>query len=136
MDKFTPEKRSQIMSKIGGKNTKPELLMRKALHSMGLRYRLHDKRLPGKPDLVFRSQKVVVFVDGDWWHGRNFAKESQKYPPFWQIKIKTNMARDKRVNKELRKMGWKVFRVWQKDLEKEPLKHAGIIYDYLKGGKV
>jgi DNA mismatch endonuclease (patch repair protein) len=131
MDKFTPEKRSEIMSKISGKNTKPELIMRKALFSMGLRYRLHNSKLPGKPDIVFAPKKVVVFVDGDWWHGRNYKKESIKYTPFWQEKIKNNMVRDSKVNKELKAMGWKVFRVWQKDLEKDPMKYAQEVFDYL-----
>jgi DNA mismatch endonuclease (patch repair protein) len=86
----------------------------------------------GTPDIIFRRHKVLVFVDGDWWHGRNYEVESHKYTPFWQEKIKTNMLRDIRVNERLEADGWKVFRIWQKDLEKEPLKHAKIIYDYLK----
>lgn len=132
MDIFSPKKRSQIMSRISGKNTKPELVMRKALFALGLRYRLHGRKLPGKPDIVFGPKKVAVFVDGDWWHGRHYDIESAKYTPFWQQKIKSNMVRDERINKELEDMGWKVFRVWQKDLIKNPPKYAQEIYDYLQ----
>lgn len=136
MDIFTPAIRSEIMRNIPSKNTKPELLMRRTLHALGMRYRLHDKKLPGKPDIVFRKYKVAVFVDGDWWHGRKYETESAKYTPFWQDKIYANMQRDLKVNKELEVLGWKVFRVWQKDLEKEPVKHAKIIYEYLTARSV
>jgi DNA mismatch endonuclease (patch repair protein) len=120
MDIFSTEKRSDIMSKIRSKDTKPELMLRKLLHGKGLRYRLHAKDVIGKPDVVFRSKKIAVFVDGDWWHGRNYKEESSKYPQFWQDKIKTNIQRDRRVNGELKKKGWKVIRIWQKDLQKHP----------------
>ena len=132
MDIFTPVKRSEIMRNIPNKNTKPELLMRRTLFALGLRYRLHDKKLLGKPDIVFRRYKVVVFVDGDWWHGRHYEEHHQKYTPFWQDKIKTNMLRDIKVNEQLESEGWKVFRIWQKDLEKEPVKYGRLVYDYLK----
>jgi len=132
MDIFPPEKRSEIMSSISGKNTKPELLLRRELHRLGLRYRLHSKDVFGKPDVVFRRHKVAVFVDGDWWHGRNYNKEHVRYSPFWQAKIKANMKRDKIVNKSLREQDWKVFRIWQKDLVKDPNKYAEDIYKYIK----
>lgn len=132
MDRFTPEKRSEIMSKISGKNTKPELILRKALFAMGLRYRLHSMELTGKPDIVFTSKKVAVFVDGDWWHGRHYKKEFMKYSIFWQEKIKQNMLRDKKVNRELNAIGWKVYRVWQKDLIKDPVKYAKEVDTILK----
>src|SRR4051812_45091516 len=98
MDIFSPVKRSEIMRSIPNKNTKPELLMRRTLHALGLRYRLHDTKLPGTPDIIFRKEKVAVFVDGDWWHGRKYAEDSHKYSPLWQDKILTNMQRDTRVN--------------------------------------
>jgi DNA mismatch endonuclease (patch repair protein) len=138
MDKFTPEKRSEIMSKIGGKNTKPELLLRRTLFRLGLRYRIHTKDLPGKPDVVFKSERLAVFVDGDWWHGRNYKKESPNYNEFWQNKIKRTIERDKEVNAKLHELGWKVYRVWQKDLVKEPGKYADEIFNMLgkkKGGR-
>lgn len=120
------------MRNIPSKNTKPELLMRRTLFALGLRYRLHDKKLIGRPDIVFRKSKVVVFVDGDWWHGRNYEQNHAKYTPFWQEKIKTNMERDIKVNTKLESDGWHVFRIWQKDLEKEPVKYGRQIYEYLK----
>ena len=120
------------MRNIRSKDTKPELLMRKTLHALGLRYRLHDRKLPGTPDIVFRKHKVVVFVDGDWWHGRKYSEESHKYTPVWQEKIKVNMDRDTTINAKYEAMGWKVFRVWQKDLEKEPVKYARTVYDYIR----
>lgn len=132
MDIFTPGKRSQIMKRIPSKNSKPEVTLRKALFALGLRYRLHSNKLPGKPDIVFGSKKVAVFVDGDWWHGRHYEKEHKKYTSFWQQKIKKNMLRDQIVNNELKKMGWTVFRVWQKDMMKDPAKYAQVIYDYIK----
>ena len=136
MDVFTPVKRSEIMRNIPSKNTKPELLMRRTLFALGLRYRLHDKKLIGRPDIVFRKSKVVVFVDGDWWHGRYYDQNHKKYTPFWQKKIKTNMERDIKVNTILNAMGWKVFRIWQKDLEKEPVKYGRQIYEYVKSNKL
>ena len=132
MDVFSPKERSAIMRKIRGKDTKPELTLRKLLYQRGLRYRLHAKDIVGKPDIVFRSRKIVIFVDGDWWHGRNYRKEAERYPPFWQEKIKRNMKRDRKVNRELKKVGWDVIRVWQKDLQKQPDKYAQEIFDYLK----
>jgi DNA mismatch endonuclease Vsr len=131
MDKFTPEKRSEIMSNISSKNTSAELLMRKELTSLGLRYRIHSSKLPGKPDIVFTGKKVAVFIDGDWWHGRNYEIEHTKYTPFWQEKIKGNMIRDAKVTNDLERMGWKVFRIWEKDLKKSPSTNAEMIRDYL-----
>lgn len=124
------------MRSISGKNTKPELLMRKNLYALGLRYRLHDKTVPGKPDIIFKSRKLVVFVDGDWWHGRNYAAEHHKYTEFWKQKIRKNMVRDQVVNEQLNERGWKVIRVWQKDLEKDPAKYAKLVYDYINAEEV
>jgi len=117
-DIFSKQKRSEIMSKIRSKDTQAELLLRKALFADGLRYRIHDKRVYGKPDIVFFKNKVAVFVDGDWWHGRNYESEKEKYPLFWQEKIFKNMERDRKANEKLHADGWKVFRFWQRDLEK------------------
>lgn len=132
MDIFTPAKRSEIMRNIPNKNTKPELLMRRTLFALGLRYRLHDKKLPGHPDIVFRKDRVVVFVDGDWWHGRRYAEEGHRYTPVWQQKIHANMLRDQKVNMEFTGMGWKVFRFWQRDIEKAPVECARTVYDYIR----
>jgi DNA mismatch endonuclease (patch repair protein) len=108
-DVHSKKTRSYNMSQIKGKDTKPEILVRKFLFSRGLRYRLHDKRLPGKPDLVFPRYKKVVFVHGCFWHGH----EDCKYfvPPktrtdWWMKKIGNNIERDKKNLEEIKKIGW------------------------------
>lgn len=115
----TPE-RSRIMSGIRGKDTKPELKLRSALHKAGLRFRVHRKDLPGTPDVVFVSAKVAVFVDGDFWHGR-FWFEEDKAPKnnreAWIRKFERNHERDLRVDSELKKMGWKALRIWESDVD-------------------
>ena len=131
MDIFTPAKRSEIMKLIPNKNTKPELLMRKTLFALGLRYRLHDNKITGRPDIVLHKSRVIVFVDGDWWHGRHFQTNKKRYTSYWQDKIQANIDRDEFVNQQLSKEGWKVFRVWQKDLEKDPVKYGRQIYEYV-----
>lgn len=118
------------MRAVKGKNTAPEIALRKALWARGFRYRLHKKTLPGKPDLVFASRRVALFIDGDYWHGRQWKSrgfaslEAQmsrvNNPDYWIKKIRGNMVRDKRVNRELRRMGWIVIRVWESDLKKRP----------------
>ncbi len=118
-DNLTPEQRSFCMSRIKGKDTEIELRVRSALHKRGLRYRKHVKGLPGKPDIVFRSAKVAVFVDGDFWHGYNFSKWEHKVSHFWKDKIAKNRERDANNHRMLRKMGWKVIRLWQHEIEKD-----------------
>lgn len=122
-DIFSKKKRSQIMSKITGKNTKPELTIRKLLFSEGYRYRLHRKDLPGNPDIVFPSRKKVVFINGCFWHGHNCKKaalpESNK--EFWQKKINGNVGRDKANLVKLKQMRWKSFVVWQCEIKKRTL---------------
>lgn len=124
-DIFTPEKRSEIMSLIRSKNTKPELLFFKllsgAFHKKGYRYRKHYKSLPGKPDAVFVSKKIALFIDGTFWHGYKFNLATTHLSEgFWQEKILRNMARDKKVNRQLKKDGWTVLRFWEHDLKKSP----------------
>ncbi len=124
-DIFTKEKRSEIMSLIRSTNTKPELTLRKifsnTLYPLGYRYRIHYKKLPGKPDIVFVGKKVAVFMDGTFWHGYKPEKIMQRpVDDFWRKKIETNMARDKRVNYRLKKLGWKVIRIWEHDIKKSP----------------
>jgi DNA mismatch endonuclease (patch repair protein) len=118
MDIFSPEKRSQVMSRIRSKNTKAELAIRKRLYSLGLRYRVNDRRVMGKPDIVFFKKKIAIFVDGDWWHGRQYLIKKRNYNIFWKNKIKSNIVRDRKVNKLLKKDGWKIFRFWEEDIEK------------------
>lgn len=116
-DTLTPEQRHKCMSHVKGKDTKPEVRLRKALWAKGLRYRLNYK-LPGKPDLVFVAARVVVFVDGCFWHG---CPEHGTIPEtnraFWEKKIRRNIERDREVTEELGEMGWTVLRVWTHELK-------------------
>ena len=110
------------MAKIGSKNTKPELLLRRLLRKEGIYFAVYSK-LPGTPDIVFRRKKVAVFVDGEFWHGHNWLKLGKKPPnEFWKKKLLRNMARDKRVNRDLQKMGWKVMRILEGNVLKKPEK--------------
>lgn len=112
-DKVT---RSYNMSRIRGKDTKPELILRKFLFSEGYRYRLNDKNLPGKPDIVLPKYKTVVFVHGCFWHGHKGCKYfvlPRTRPQWWKSKIEGTQARDKRVNKLLKKLGWKVTTIYE-----------------------
>ncbi|MGO7201824.1 very short patch repair endonuclease [Rhizobium ruizarguesonis] len=114
-DIVTPEKRSLMMAGIRGKDTNPEILIRRALFARGWRYRVHDKRLPGKPDLVFPRLKAVVFVDGCFWHGHHchlFRLPSSKVE-FWRNKIGSNCARDIEVRRKLDELGWRHLTVWE-----------------------
>lgn len=104
------------MSGIRGKDTQPELVVRRALHAAGLRYRLHDTRLPGKPDLVFPRHQAVVFVHGCFWHahhGCRYYKIPSTRPEFWQAKLAGNAARDARNVQRLLDAGWRVATVWE-----------------------
>lgn len=114
-DVFTKEKRSQVMSAIRSKDTSPEILIRKALHARGYRYRLHRKNLPGTPDLVLRKFRAVLFVNGCFWHGHNCSlfKLPKTNQDFWQKKIQANRDRDSTVNKMLIDAGWRVLIVWE-----------------------
>ena len=104
------------MSRVRGKDTKPELRVRSYLHAAGLRYVLHDKRLPGKPDLSFPSRQVAIFVHGCFWHGHEGCKRATlpaTRPEFWQAKIEGNKERDRRDREALEALGWQVRVLWQ-----------------------
>ncbi len=122
-DIFTKKKRSQIMSRISGKDTKPELIIRKALFSEGYRYRLHRKDLPGKPDIVFPKCKKVIFVNGCFWHGHSCKKAAlpTTNTRFWKKKQNDNIERDKRNLAELKTMGWETLTIWQCKIKKTTL---------------
>lgn len=103
-------------------NTKPEIILRSELWKRGLRYRTNVKDLPGKPDIVFSKYRVVIFCDGDFWHGRNWRTLKKKLETgnnaaYWIAKISTNMKRDKRNTILLEELGWRVIRVWEKDIK-------------------
>ena len=115
----------KIMSSIPSKNTTPEMMLRKALHSKGFRYRINYKILPGKPDIVFTRVKLAVFVDGDFWHGHNWAirgygsleAELERYSEYWKNKIRRNIERDQETNVKLQNLGWTVLRFWESDIK-------------------
>ena len=105
------------MSRIRGKNTKPEIYLRRALSKTGLRYRLKSA-LPGKPDIIFSATRVAVFVDGCFWHGcPKHSVRPKTNRKFWDTKIKANKKRDEIVNKLLKKSGWRVIRIWEHEIE-------------------
>lgn len=115
-DRITPEHRSKIMSKIKGKNTKPELIVRSVCHQMGLRYRLHRKDLPGTPDLVFPKRRLCIFVHGCFWHrhpGCKYAYTPKSRLDFWLPKFAKNVDRDWTAQQALHALGWKVVIVWE-----------------------
>jgi len=122
-DIYSKQKRSEIMSKISGKETKPEILVRKYLFSEGFRFRKNDKRLPGRPDIVLPKYKIVIFIHGCFWHGHHCkaAKLPETNKEFWKSKINSNIERDKKNQRELRKLGWKVIVIWQCELKNKKL---------------
>ncbi len=109
------------MSRVAGKDTKPEMIVRKIVHGMGYRYRLHSKKLPGRPDLVLARHKKVVLVHGCFWHGHEDCKRSKRpssNTEFWNEKIEKNIARDTKVKKELESLGWNILTVWECETKK------------------
>ena len=115
-DFLTPEERSERMARIKSAHTRPEVALRKTLHNLGLRYRLNNATLPGKPDLVLPRYKAVVFVHGCFWHRHqncNIATTPKSNTSFWADKFSKNVARDETVTSLLRSLGWRVFVVWE-----------------------
>jgi DNA mismatch endonuclease (patch repair protein) len=115
MDVLTPEQRRLNMSRIRGKDTKPELLLRRSLHAAGLRYRLHAAKLPGRPDLVFPRYGAVIFVHGCFWHGHDcpLFKLPATRPEFWAAKIGRNQDRDRSTAESLQAAGWRLLTIWE-----------------------
>ena len=115
MDVFDKEKRSDIMAKVKGKNTKPELLVRSVLYKMGYRFRLYRKDLPGNPDITLPKFKKVIFIHGCFWHSHKNCKRSKRPTTnyeFWNKKLNKNILRDKKVIKQLNEMGWESLIIW------------------------
>ncbi|MAZ27809.1 MAG: very short patch repair endonuclease [Cytophagaceae bacterium] len=118
---YTTPQRSKQMSRIRGKNTKPELRFRKALWQAGYRYRVNSKYLFGKPDISIKKYKTAIFIDGEFWHGHDWKNKKDKIKSnreFWIPKIERNMQRDREVNAKLKGMNYTVFRFWSLDLKK------------------
>lgn len=138
-DRLSPEARSRIMAAIRGKDTAPELAVRRLLHRDGFRFSLHRRNLPGTPDIVLRRFKTVVFVNGCLWHGHFPCARSR--PPksnvrYWRAKIRTNRERDRRKSAELRKRGWKVITVWECEIDRTKVLRARLagLFDARSGG--
>jgi DNA mismatch endonuclease (patch repair protein) len=134
-DRITKKKRSRVMSRIRSKNTSLEISFKKLLDKNNLRgYKMHPKMLGG-PDFVFPKKKLVVFIDGDFWHGYNW-KKLHKIPPrkYWQAKISRTIARDKEYTRQLKGVGWKVLRFWEHEVKKNPekcIKSVKIVYSHV-----
>ena len=114
-DVFSPDERSRIMSRVKGRDTKPEMVVRKTLHAMGYRYRLHRKDLPGKPDIVLPKHKKVILVHGCFWHGHpdcSRAGRPTSNEEFWDKKLSRNLERDKENLRELKALGWEPLVIW------------------------
>ncbi len=120
MDVFTPKKRSQVMRAVLGKDTAPEMTVRRLTHALGYRYRLHAANLPGKPDLVFPSRRKVIFVHGCFWH-QHRCRRGNRVPAsrreYWVKKLAGNKTRDRKVRRQLRREGWRVLVLWECQLK-------------------
>jgi DNA mismatch endonuclease, patch repair protein len=122
MDRLSKAKRSWLMSRVRAKDTKPEMKVRRTLHRIGFRYRVHVDDLPGKPDLVFPSRRKVLLIHGCYWHGhscRYGSAQSKSNVEYWQRKIAANQKRDKLVVSKLRALGWKVLVVWECKIKRD-----------------
>ena len=119
------EKVSEQMSRMPSKNTKPEIALRQELHKLGLRYRIHVRKIPGTPDIVFQKAKIAVFVDGCFWHScPKHGKMPKSNRGWWRKKLEENVKRDKRNDLELESMGWLTVRTWEHE---DPVKTARMI---------
>jgi len=130
-DVLTPEQRRLNMSRIRGRDTKPEMLLRRGLHARGFRFRLHRRDLPGCPDLVFPGLRAAVFVHGCFWHGHDCAmfKLPATRTEFWAAKIEGNRKRDARALKELSSAGWRTFVLWECDLRGPARRSLEVVID-------
>jgi DNA mismatch endonuclease, patch repair protein len=127
--KFTPDKsfpisaeRSALMSRIRSTQTKPEQLFRKQLWANGIRYRINSKKLPGRPDIIINKKNLIIFIDGEFWHGYKWKEKKEKIKAnrsYWIPKIERNMQRDKENNRALKKMGFTVVRFWEHQIKKD-----------------
>ena len=118
-DHLTPAQRSLAMKSVKLKDGSLEKLVQRELRARGLRFHLHFRSLPGRPDIVFRNAKVAVFVDGDFWHGWRLPAWQHKLSPFWRDKLRANRARDQRNFRRLRSDGWRIVRIWQHEIRRD-----------------
>jgi DNA mismatch endonuclease (patch repair protein) len=135
---YSTKKRSKIMSKISGKNTKPELFFRNELWKKGVRYRVDSRQLIGRPDVSIKKYKLAIFIDGEFWHGYNWDDRQDKISnnrAFWIPKIERNMQRDRQVNRQLEEMGYTVFRFWEHEIKKHLNKCINDVLVYIAIGQ-
>lgn len=135
MDRISKAARKRNMSRVRNRDTDIERQLRKLLWDNKLRYRKHYKII-GKPDIAFPGYKIAIFCDGDFWHGKNFAREGKKYNDFWYEKILQNIKRDRLVTKSLEKKNWKVVRFWKEEIKKEPNSCLAMILNAINERKV
>ena len=134
-DMFDKETRSRIMRAVRTAETEPEQRLAVALKALGLRFRRNDVKIFGTPDFAFRQARLAVFVDGDFWHGRAWFKNAvapATNADFWMGKFERNRRRDRLVNRELKRRGWSVLRLWASDVRKRPVASAGRIHAQLR----
>lgn len=132
---YTTPERSELMAKIRSENTRPEIMLRKALWAVGLRFRVHRRNLPGKPDISNQRLKLAIFVDGEFWHGYQWEEKKHKLRSnrdFWIPKIERNIQRDQEVNGQLRRLGFTVFRFWEREVKKELGACVKQVLDYVE----
>jgi len=131
VDRVSPKTRSSIMASVSSKNTGPELTIRKLLFSIGYRYKLHPRNLPGTPDIAFTKREKVIFVHGCFWHGHEckYGRLPKSRTEYWAEKIKTNRHRDKKNLRKLHDLGWQALVIWQCQLKNENLKD--VLIDFL-----
>ncbi|MBU6141842.1 DNA mismatch endonuclease Vsr [Patescibacteria group bacterium] len=133
MDIFSKRKRSEIMSKIRSRNTRIEEVMFRELRKRGTYFQKHYKRVPGSPDIAVPRKRKAIFIDGDFWHGYQFSKLKSRLPKkYWLKKIENNIKRDRRNRFKLRRNDWKVLRVWEHEIEKNPEKAIGKVVAFLE----
>ena len=134
LDRLSKEQRSQRMTRIRSRDTQPELALRQMVYSLGYRYRLHDRRLPGRPDLVFSSRRCVIFMHGCLWHQHDCGTYKQPVSQawFWSRKLSNNVLRDSEVRKRLTHEGWRSLIVWECELRSNPEKIAWRVIRFLQ----
>jgi DNA mismatch endonuclease, patch repair protein len=117
---MSPQKRSAVMSRIRGRDTKPEKAVETMLRDIGIDFETHCRDLPGRPDFVLRKTRIAIFIDGDFWHGWRFPAWRLKLSEKWEKKIESNRSRDARNHRKLRRRGWRVVRIWEHQIERAP----------------
>ena len=134
LDPLSKAQRSERMTRVRSRDTKPEMVLRKLVFSLGYRYRLHDARLPGRPDLVFSSRRCVIFMHGCFWHqhGCETYKQPASRTWFWSRKLSSNVLRDQEVGKRLASAGWRSLVVWECELRSNPEKIAWKVIRFLQ----